>query len=81
MSKWPAAVAHDHQQWWKSTEFVHNFMHRLEKLPCIFSGYFAQNDMFHPTIPAPKIAYEVYRSIMGQRSIKAACYGTISLKN
>jgi len=56
-------------------------MHRLEKLPCIFSGYFAQNDMFHPTIPAPKIAYEVYRSIMGQRSIKAACYGTISLKN
>ena len=29
-------------------KFIHNFIHHQEKLHCIFSSYFTQNNVFHP---------------------------------
>ena len=53
-------------------KFVHNFIHHHEKLPCIFSGYFTQNNVFHPYYTRTKdsLHYEIYRNILGQRSIR-----------
>jgi len=53
-------------------KFVHNFIHHQEKLPCIFSSYFTQNNVFHPynTRTKDSLHYEIYRSTLGQRSIR-----------
>jgi len=52
--------------------FVHNFIHHQEKLPCIFSSYFTQNNVFHPynTRTKDSLHYVIYRSTLGQRSIR-----------
>jgi len=53
-------------------KFVNNFVHHQEKLPCIFSSYFTQNNVFHPynTRTKDSLHYEIYRSTLGQRSIR-----------
>jgi len=53
-------------------KFVHNFIHHQEKLPCIFSSYFTQNNVFHRYNIRTKdsLHYEIYRSTLGHRSIR-----------